>query len=251
MVRQRMLAALAVGVMAATLPGSAKAAAYQLTDQVVVLPNPGSPGLGGFRMDFVVSDAAVSRGTFQLSARSGLSAPPGSPSIAPAYSGDVDDFIRLNVDGDLATPSSFMGTINSFAVTFAPDRTVSSFDLSFSSVSTEALLSGSGGTLISGAFGSDRPDCNTTAGTGRCRVSGRLVEVAQTIPEPMALALLGIGMIGLAAVQLTYPSIRALSRHPRGDTKPSPQPAYAAARPPQPSSTSRIPVLDLPRVAII
>lgn len=214
MLRQRTLAALTIGVMAATLPGSAKAAVYQLTDQTVVLPNPEFPGLGGFRMDFAVSDAAVSRGTFQLSARGGVSAPPGFPSIAPTYSGDIGDFIRLNVDGDLATPSFFMGIINTFSVTFAPDRTVSSFNLSFNSVSTEALLSGSDGNLVSGAFGSDRPDCNTTAGTGRCQVSGRLVEVAQAVPEPMTLALLSIGMVGLTAVRLTHPSIRALSRHP-------------------------------------
>lgn len=189
------VAALAVGAMMAALPGQAEAAVFQLTEVTTVVPNPPPLFANDFPVRLTISDAAVSRGTFTIAGSgSGSTNLPGDPS----YTGDVADFVSLFVlsENNTATPTRLRGQLR-LTATFAADRTVSSFNLNFFGDNVEAILSGTGGNFISGTFGADRPDCNATANSGLCRVSGRLVEV----PEPMSFALLGMGLLGITAAR--------------------------------------------------
>ena len=154
----------------------------------------------GFRLEFRVSDAAVERGSFSI--RSLFGNDGGQP---PGYVGDIADFVSLSVAADTVTPSRLRGRVEDFTVAFGPDQNVTSFRLMYFGDVAEARLSGFGGNLIGGSFGSD-PSCSSNPFRNiLCVVAGR-VEVA----EPVSLALLGAGLAGLAAARL-----RSLPRRPQ------------------------------------
>ena len=167
---------------------------YEMQTVVASRPYPSSFSEypAGFRLEFRVSDAAVERGSFSIRSLFG-----NDGGLPPGYIGDVADFVSLSVAADTVTPARLRGRVEDFTVAFGPDQNVTSFRLMYFGDVAEARLSGSGGNLISGSFGSD-PSCSSNPSRNiLCVVAGR-IEVA----EPFSLALLGAGLAGLAAARL-------------------------------------------------
>lgn len=168
-------------------------ARYELQGVIASRPFPSSFSEypASFKLEFRVSDAAVERGSFSIKSLYGNDA-----GLPPGYAGDVADFVSLSVVADTVTPARLRGRVEDFTVAFGPDQGVTSFRLMYFGDVAEARLSSSDGNLIGGSFGSE-PSCSSNPFRNiRCVVAGR-VEVA----EPVSLALLGVGLAGLAAAR--------------------------------------------------
>ena len=138
-------------------------------------------------LTFTVSNDAVSRGSFGISAFGTFDRQ------VETISGDVADFVSLQYRGPVYTPLFVRGALD-IQVAFAPDRSVTSFYLSLADYSDVFTLRSIAGNLVGTTqFGLDSI---YPCGTDSCFVAGRI-----EVPEPASMALLGFGLLGLAAVR--------------------------------------------------
>ena len=156
----------------------------------------GSPAVGA-TITLDVTDAAVQSGSFNLSGYGTL----GSAS----YSGDISGLISFVTPAPFtATPAGISGG-GFFAVSFTFDAagTITSDTVQYAGLDGDGLLSGSQ-VLTFGAIGSDALGCDSDYTSGVCTVSGSWTHTDNTgtaVPEPAAVAILGIGLVGLIAAR--------------------------------------------------
>lgn len=185
------LAALAFGALMAALPAAAEASVtFALTNASYTYGDPLSPAATArrpFPVSFTVSDAAVARGTFSVQGSGS------SYSTPPIFTGDVADFIGASVSIDRISSTSLKGTFM-LSAAFAAGA-VTSARLELLGDSADASLSGTG-LAFGGTFnGDDQQGCGGRFSA--CTVSGQLTAVS----EPVSLALLGTGLLGLMAAR--------------------------------------------------
>ncbi len=138
-----------------------------------------------------VSDAAVQRGTFTVSVS-------GDGAGLRTSAGDLTDFVSF-IGRDVVTPVSAFGVFTA-TLAFAPDGTISNGDISFGSRDDDLYLTGSSAS-ISARFASDQ--YNAGCPNVSCAFTGQFFGTASAtaVPEPMSIALLGAGLLGLAGAR--------------------------------------------------
>ena len=182
-------AMLAAAVVTGLFASQAHAAAvFDLTNQVY---GGETVARGGFlSIELIISDAAVTRGTFNLNEMITT----GSPNT---FTGDTADFQSLTwavgpSDSGTLTPTS--GYFESFQASLTFINGVVGANLNLLGPSAHFSIAGSG--VQSGEIDSDANNCNNQQGISQCTVSGTLVQV----PEPASLAVLALGVIGLPLI---------------------------------------------------
>ncbi len=145
-----------------------------------------------------ITNAAMETGHFDLSGTGGAITPDG-----PSYTGDASGLVSFSASGMATATQTSFRLWNAFAIhlTFDAAGDITSDTVRWDGPSDDGLVSGDQA-LTSGAIGSDGPWCNSDYTSGRCTVSGSWTAVdppGPAVPEPASLAVLGAGLVGLAA----------------------------------------------------
>ena len=199
------LALLGAGAAAAAAGPAEAAVQYDLVDQSYAFVVP--PGNAAFTtpppfdLQLTVSDVAVARGSLAVNV---------DANTRPlALSGDAGDLVSLRASADVYQPgrASSRGFAN-IELSFGAAGDVTASAIRYFGDLSGASLRGTGD-AIAGFYVTENGGCPGNDSSEQCSVSGALVRTGASatgvkgaaVPEPASLALLGCGLVGLAAVR--------------------------------------------------
>ncbi len=202
-----MRAVLLAGVL---LLSSTAAQAYPVAFQLVDMTyNSFAQSLGaGFAFALTISDAAVTRGSFNLTGSGG-----GGPTT---YVGDVADFVSAVDNADRATATSLVGTLR-IMLNFSSTGAVLSGNINFNPDFSGLSLRGTDG-IFSGTFGTEFDHCPAALPGPQCGLSARLATtnfVATAVPEPASFLALALGTLGAIRARSSAAHARPAARRSR------------------------------------
>ncbi|WP_206667632.1 PEP-CTERM sorting domain-containing protein [Muricoccus nepalensis] len=193
----RIAAAAVAAVLALGVIADAKAAVvYTFNTISTTSPFP-ERGTLPFSATLDLKEAQVATGAFTYSTPLGMGS-------SYSGSGDVSGFNALTLMNATFVTGFSPGTL-SIGLLFDAAGAISSTRITFFGIDYTAFIDGTG-TAASGTLYSDRPECNPFPGTTPCSIAGfwsntPFVAPVTAVPEPMSLALFGIGLAGLGVVR--------------------------------------------------